>query len=239
MAELKLLGIETSSPIFSVAVSSGGRVCSFQQANGQGLPSLWLTEQIRQVLEEAGLDLADLDSLAVSIGPGSFTGLRIGVMTAKAIAWALKKPVISVSSLEVAAQNLHERSGNLLSFVDARKEKVYSALFSADGNFPVQRRTPDRLTPPEEALRGLARQVPAGLEGQAMVVVGDGLRRYEGLVRSVLGDAARLAEPSLWIPRADRLCRIAQIRWPEARLDDPHRLVPEYLYSKESDITGW
>ncbi len=231
MAALRLLGIETSSSIFSVAVSSGDEVRSFQQADGQGPPSLWLTEQIRQALEEAGLALADLDGLAVSIGPGSFTGLRVGVVTVKAIAWALKKPVVPISSLEVAAQNFHERSGTLLAFGDARKGKVYSALFSAHGSFPVQRRTPDRLTPPEEALRGL--------EGRGIVVFGDGLRRYEGLVRSVLGDAAQAAEPSLWTPRADWLCRIAQIRWPESRLDDPHRLVPEYLYSKESDVTGW
>lgn len=230
MAVLKLLGIETSSPVFSVAVSFNGEIRFLRQADGQGPPSLRLTDDIRLVLKDAGVGLAELDGLAISIGPGSFTGLRVGVMTAKAMAWALKKPIVPVSSLEVAAQNLHERCGNVLAFLDARKGKVYSALFSAGGSFPVRRRGPDRLTLPEEALRVLT--------GQEGVLFGDGLQRYEGLVRSTLGDGARVADAASWTPRADWLCRIAQMRWGESRLDDPHRLVPEYLYTKESDIFG-
>jgi hypothetical protein len=72
-------------------------------------------------------------------------------------------------------------------------------------------------------------------------VVGDGVRRYEALLHThqVGPDRLKVADPSLWIPRADEVCRLGQALWSSARLDDPHLLVPNYLYSKESDITGW
>ena len=227
---MKILGIETSSSAFSVAASERGEGVSFLQVEGQGRPSALLTDLIDRALRQAGWTLTDLDALAVSIGPGSFTGLRVGVMTVKTLGWALKKPVLPVSSLEVMAQNGWERTGPILSFVDARKGKVYSAPFSAGGKLPVRRLGEDRLLPPEEALR----EAPEG-----GLVIGDGLRRYEELVRSHGGGKLLLAQDSLWTPRADHLCALAAAAWPAGRLDDPHSLVPHYLYSRNSDIVGW
>ena len=225
----KLLGIESSSPSFSVAVCEGEKILSFLQAEGQGPPSLLLTELIRQAASQAGVTLETLDGFAVSAGPGSFTGLRVGVMTVKTLAWALKKPVVPVSSLEVMARNAQGQTRRVLTFVDARKEKVYSALFSCNGAAQIQRLTPDILLSPEEALRQRG--------GQPVLIVGDGIRRYGGLVQADAGGGGEISDPSLWIPRADEVCKAAQIHWTD-RIDDPHRLVPQYLYSKESDVTG-
>ena len=221
-----VLAVETSSPIFSVAIGEGEKILAFLQAEGKGPPSLLLTEIIRQATIQAGVPLKALDGFAVSIGPGSFTGLRVGVTTVKTLAWALQKPVVPVSSLEVMARNLKGQNRQVLTFVDARKAKVYSALFMCNGAAEIQRLTPDRLLSPEEALRQR--------RDQPVLIVGDGVRRYGELLRNV-----EVADPSLWIPRADEVCRAAQVQWATARMDDPHRLVPQYLYSKESNITGW
>ena len=226
---MKLLGLETSSPQFSVAVSSGPDILSFRQVDGQGLPSLLLTDLIQSVLEKAGVTLQQLDGFAVSIGPGSFTGLRVGVMTVKTLAWTLKKPVLPVSSLEVIANNLEHSAQPVVPFLDARKGNVYMASFAPDKQGLLQRIEPDTLLRPEEALRHF--EEPA-------VLVGDGLKRYAELVNSLAPAGVEQADPSLWIPLADLLCRLAARRWPAGLVDDPHRLVPQYLYSQESDIIG-
>lgn len=224
---MKWLGIETSSPTFSVAVSDGEKVRVCLQGEGQGRPSTLLTDLIEQALKQAGLALPQVEAFAVSIGPGSFTGLRVGVMTVKTLAWALAKPVQPVSSLETAAQNLAASPKDVLVWVDARKGNVYAALFSPDGKGGLLRAGEDRLLPPEEPLRRLER--PAA-------VMGDALNRYGALLASA-GAPADPVPADLWVPRADSLCRLAARRWPQGRVDDPHGLVPQYLYSQESDVT--
>lgn len=224
-----LLGVETSSPVFSVAVSDGDRILSFLSEAGTGPPSAFLMELIRRAVDQAGFKLEELQGLAVSIGPGSFTGLRVGVMTVKTTAWALKKPVLPVSTLEIIAYNLADSPQPIRPFLDARKGKVYTALFSSSGRGEMKRLEPDRLVAPEEALKNLQ---------QGTVLVGDGLKRFGEQVSSC-GETFTQAPQEQWTPRAYWLCRIAASRWPQGLLDDPHRLVPQYLYSKESDITGW
>ena len=225
---MKLLAVETSSPIFSVAAADGPRI-TFEQAQGQGRPSLLLTDMIQAALQKAGLTLEALDGFAVSIGPGSFTGLRVGVMTVKTLAWALRKPVLPVSSLEVIARNLDGGTQPVVPFLDARKGNVYMASFTPGEDGRLQRVAPDALLRPEEALRRFS---------EPAVLAGDGLSRYAGLVGSLAPAGVEQAPPELWVPRADVLCRIAVSLWPAGLLDDPHRLVPQYLYSQESDIIG-
>ena len=229
---MKLLGVETSSMVFSAAVCDGGRILSSRKSEDPARRSDGLTELIQETLRSAGLTVTELDGLAISIGPGSFTGLRVGVTMVKTLAWALKKKILPVSTLEVIAHNFssggrsHEPIGL---FLDARKGKVYAALFEPEAPGRLKRLKPDQLLPPEEALK----QFPAGA-----VLAGDGLKRYSSLLNSTDGKGWRLAPELDWIPSAEILCRIAASRWPHGVLDDPHRLVPEYLYSKESDITG-
>lgn len=229
---IKLLGLETSSSIFSVAVSEGDRILSSMAGAGMGRPSALLTDFIQQALTKAGLTLETLDGFAISIGPGSFTGLRVGVATVKTLAWALHKKIISVSSLEVMAQNERTSQHPVAAYLDARKGKVYSALFAPGSNGWLKRSMPDALTPPEEPLQKWKGKGPT-------LLLGDGMRRYADLVQSIGQEKFILADESRWIPKAEILCQLAAQYWPVGVVDDPHALVPQYLYSKESDITGW
>ncbi len=227
---LRLLGVETSSPIFSVAVCDGERISAALQMEGLGRPSDFLTDLIEKALSSSGLELAHVDGFAISVGPGSFTGLRVGVTTVKTLAWALKKPVMPVSSLEVIAQNFTGSSDPVALFLDARKGKIYTALFASDGARGIKRLSEDHLVLPEEFLKKLSPKT---------VLAGDGIRRYSELIASIGSNKFIRAPEAQWIPLAEALCRLAASRWPAGILDDPHRLVPQYLYSKESDITGW
>ena len=227
---MKLLGVETASLVFSVAVCDGERILSSLKSGDPERRSDGLAQMLQEAVRTAGLTLPGLDGFAVSVGPGSFTGLRVGVITVKTLAWALKKKILPVSTLEVIAANLVRGSAPVGVFLDARKGKVYSALFAPDGSAGLKRLSPDQLLPPEEALK----KFTAGA-----TLVGDGLKRYRDLLGSASGGSWTLAPESEWIPSAEILCEIAAARWPHGVLDDPHRLVPQYLYSKESDITGW
>ncbi len=225
MERIRLLGVETSSPVFSVALCDGGHVVNSMRVTDARRPDAVLADMIQKVTTSAGLKLSGLDGFAISIGPGSFTGLRVGVTTVKTMAWALHKPVLPVSSLEVIAQNHLGSSHPISLFLDARKGKVYTALF---GSGDLKRLTDDQLMAPQDALKKMPEDA---------LLVGDGLQRYEELVVSG-GGRWEIAPASTWIPSAEHLCRLAISRWPRGRVDDPHTLVPEYLYSKESDITG-
>lgn len=230
MGVVRLLGIETSSPLFSVALCENGRIISRLESVGQGRPSAFLSEMIREVSEEAKLPLERLDGFTLGIGPGSFTGLRVGVTTIKTLAWALKKPVLPISSLEVIARNLNESTQEILVFLDARKGKVYAGLFSPDRRQGLLRRSDDQLGVPEEFLKKLK---------EPTILVGDGISRHRDLITRLCDGKVELAPEISWIPRAEELCQIAAKIWPEGKMDDPHRLVPKYLYSQESSITGW
>ncbi|PIQ82308.1 MAG: tRNA (adenosine(37)-N6)-threonylcarbamoyltransferase complex dimerization subunit type 1 TsaB [Candidatus Omnitrophica bacterium CG11_big_fil_rev_8_21_14_0_20_64_10] len=223
---MKLLGIETSTPTHSVALWNEGRITFRREVSS--LASDSLVERVRQVLAEGEVPPEKLDGFTVSIGPGSFTGLRIGVAAVKTLAWALKKPVLPISSLEVTAQNFIAAGRPVFLFLDARKKKVYTACF-IPGPSGLTRSAPDRLLPPEP---GLA-EAPAG----SVLFVGDGTRKYADLLK---GKSEWTVAPEAgWIPSAERLVRLAAARWPAGVVDDPHTVVPQYLYSAESHITGW
>ena len=102
-----------------------------------------LLPMAEELLKHCGVSLGDVDVVAVAAGPGSFTGLRIGVSAAKGLAWALDKPCAKVSTLEAMAWNLAALPGQICPVMDARRSQVYNARFSSDGE-AIRRLAPDR-----------------------------------------------------------------------------------------------
>lgn len=225
---ITLLGIETSSPVFSAAVTSGTDLRAYLQVEGLGRPSGLLTDLIEHALEKAELPLERIDAIAVSIGPGSFTGLRVGTVTAKTMGWALKIPVIPVSSLEVTAQNLAGTKKELHLLLDARKGNVYYARFGPGPDGLIRLEADQRLKP-EEAIQKI---------NPDSFLMGDAPDKYADLILSAGLDRCEPVPSFAWVPRADHLCRIAQSRWPEGQVTDWHRIQPNYLYSQEHDIAA-
>ena len=133
-----ILGIETSTKICSVAVSDGEKLLAIEEEGGEYSHSEKLTVFIQKVLGRAGLQLKDVDAVAVSKGPGSYTGLRIGVSVAKGLCYALDKPLIAVDTLQAMAKNvaiLDDSSDSLYSpMIDARRMEVYTALYDDENN---------------------------------------------------------------------------------------------------------
>jgi tRNA threonylcarbamoyladenosine biosynthesis protein TsaB len=126
-----ILGLETSTKICSVAISKGDKLLALKEEGGEYSHSEKLTVFIQEVLKEAGLKLEEIDAIAVSKGPGSYTGLRIGVSVAKGLCYALGIPLISVDTLQGMALGMskHQASDFYCSMIDARRMEVYTALY--------------------------------------------------------------------------------------------------------------
>ncbi len=128
-----ILCLETSSKVCSVALGKDGAILSCRESELENAHSSKLTHLIEQTLGDAGMELQDLSAVAVSMGPGSYTGLRIGVAAAKGICYALEKPLIAIPTLKSLAYGMRKNAGTagamLCPMLDARRMEVYTAVF--------------------------------------------------------------------------------------------------------------
>jgi tRNA threonylcarbamoyladenosine biosynthesis protein TsaB len=169
----KLLGLDSSAVAASCAVAdfaAGGRILAYATVNTKTTHSQTLMPLMESVLKAAGLTPSDLDAFAVTNGPGSFTGLRIGVSAVKGLAFALGKPVCGVSTLKSLAHNLAGQDVTACAVMDARRGEVYNALFEIRGD-EIKRLTEDRAI--------------------SLADLGKELERYDKVV--LVGDGAELA----------------------------------------------
>lgn len=215
---MKILGVDTSTPIGSVGLIDGEHLVAEHTLNIVKAHSSRLMPAIDQVLTWAGLTAHDLDACAVGIGPGSFTGVRIGVGTIKSLCYALKKPVIGVSTLEAIAYNLRYTDGLICPIFDARKDEVYGAVFRGGQN--LLRKSDDLCVPIESLLDQIE---------EAAVFVGDGLQRYAPVVLKRFGDDAIFADPIFNVPRGASIARISCNRLRDGQSDDYFSLTPNYV----------
>ncbi len=164
---MKILALETSAKSVSCAVvEDGAPLASAYQCTGL-THSRTLLPMVDAMLKNADLTIGDMDALAIAAGPGSFTGLRIGIAAVKGLAWAADKPCLGVSTLEAMAENVAHLNGLVVGAMDARRAQVYNAVFEAR-NGTLTRLTPDRAI----SLEDLCAQL-TGKE-QPITVLGDG-----------------------------------------------------------------
>ena len=181
---MKTLALETSAKSVSVAVTENGTLLA-QAYQDRGLThSVTLMPLLDGMLKTAGLTLDDMDIIAVAQGPGSFTGIRIGVSAAKGLAWAKALPCCGVSTLEAMAYGVTDFEGVVVGAMDARRQQVYNALFRTE-NGRVTRLCADRAV----AMELVAEELAAMPEPK--LIVGDGA----ALLYDFLGIGCRLASP--------------------------------------------
>lgn len=217
---MKILALESS------AVAASAALCEDEMLLGQtylhtGLThSQTLLPMAADLLEQCGLKPQDLDLIAVAAGPGSFTGLRIGVAAAKGLAWAAELPCAGCSTLEAMAWSLAGFQGEVCAAMDARRHQVYNARFQVNGTAP-HRLTPDRAI----ALADLVKE----LEGTSVpqIVMGDGAQLcYDALTAA--GIPAVLAPPNLRMQSAWGVARMGLELARTGQTVSPGELVPVY-----------
>lgn len=167
-----ILCLETSTTNCSVAIAVNGKVKGIREENNQKFSHAEkLHVFIAEVLNESGLDKKDLDAIAISKGPGSYTGLRIGVSAAKGLCFALDIPLISIPTLEVLAQQAEYEDCYIIPLLDARRMEVYSAVFNS-------KKKQIRETKAEILDENSFQEY---LEGQKTIFLGDGAAKFKEL----------------------------------------------------------
>jgi len=240
---MNVLYLDTSSKYLSLAVAQDNKVLSQTHRQLARKHSTQLACLIDRILKRAGLSLKEIDGFCVSKGPGSFTGLRIGITAIKGLAYALQKPVVAIPSLDILVQNARPVINRRLSLplqvcpiVDARQNKVYACLYQAR-NGKVIRKSGYLLLPIEELLKRLTQplHVRAGLKGEVLFL-GDAIPLYREQIRKAKRIKAVFAGEKFWYPRASRAVSLALERFREGKIDDVDNLAPLYLYPKECQI---
>lgn len=223
---MKLLALESSAKAASCAVLSDGEpVASAWQATGL-THSRTLLPMAADLLKNSGLSLADMDAVAVAAGPGSFTGLRIGISAAKGLAWGAEKPCLGVSTLEAMAWPLCHLEGIVVCAMDARRRQIYNAVFHCE-NGALTRLREDRAISLEDAAADLR-----DLEGP-MTIVGDGAALcYDYFLTA--GVPCALAPAHLRLQSAVGVGMAACRLWPQGAVS-PQDLRPNYLRLSQAE----
>ncbi len=180
---MHILALDTTTPTASAAIWHSGKLLG-QYTIQTTTHSTTILPMIESLLANLSLSIPEIDLMAVAAGPGSFTGVRIGVSTIKGLAFSHGISCIGVSSLEALAWNLAGYSGILCPVINARRNHVYTALFAADGVHAPVRLTPDDQLPVDE----VAAQLIA--RGETVYAAGDGY----AMLRAAMGDSTLLAE---------------------------------------------
>jgi tRNA threonylcarbamoyladenosine biosynthesis protein TsaB len=222
-----VLAIDTSTPATSVALGSDGAVLGSATLAGRARQET-VAVLVERLLGWTGVELGHVGGVAVGLGPGLFTGLRVGVQTAKTLAQVLKVPIVGITSLDALAYGVRFTPRAIAAVIDARRGEVFYALYEPvpggvmrTGGYEVA--APQRLAADLEAL------------GREVLAVGDGALRYRGVLE---GDAEKVefASPAFAHPRASALVELAVPRFLREEHDRLHEVVPFYLRRSDAEI---
>ena len=228
---MTLLALETSTSHSSVALLAEGRLQAEEFFPSQMSLGRTLPGHIQAVLATCGLGPEDLQGIAVAIGPGSFTGMRVGVATAKALAHGLEIPLVGIPTHETLAWPLcFAGEAGICVIQHARKTDVYTTTFSCSGDGPVES-VPCAVVPLRDLLERIAR------ENQPPTLVGDGVERHAAQIAQAVGEKARVAPGPLSAPRAAVVGAIAQTRIQQADTDAAFSLRPMYVLASQAERT--
>ena len=221
---MKILGVDTSTPIGSIALIDGDNLIAEHTLDIVQAHSSRLMPAIDSVLKWGNITVNDLDGCAVGIGPGSFTGIRIGVATIKSICYAVDKPIVDVSTLETIAYNLRWSKGIICPLLDARRSEIYGAIF--EGHTQWQRLSEDLCLPIDVFLERIKTDIPSDC---TINFVGDGLATYGDVVRETLGEQACFADAIFNVPRGATIAHLGRERLKRGESDSYWTLVPNYV----------
>lgn len=226
----RLLAIETASEVCSVALLAGGETLVREHHEPRRHAEL-LLPAVRELLEESGLALADLDAIAFGRGPGSFTSLRIGIGVVQGLAWGADIGVVPVSSLAVLAQGAVARhqatpGQSILCALDARMGEVFTAGFEVADNGLVE-------VIGEEAVLAPGQVTPP--PGTTVIAVGNGFERYPALLRDP--DAFVAVYSDLW-PSATHLAELASAWLADHEPLSAHEAQPVYIRDNVAEKSG-
>ncbi|MED1953211.1 tRNA (adenosine(37)-N6)-threonylcarbamoyltransferase complex dimerization subunit type 1 TsaB [Brevibacillus centrosporus] len=226
---MRVLAIDTSNLVLSVAIVDEERVLAEMTTNQQKNHSIRLMDCIAELMDATGTTPEQLSGLGVAKGPGSYTGVRIGVATAKSMAWSLNLPAVGISSLQVVAMNAVGFPGLIVPLFDARRGQVYSGAYRTEGMESVILQEKEQIILLQDWLPLLREQA----KGDPILFLGEDVRLHRQAIVEGLGEQARFATPAHNHPRAAHIGYLAMRQLQDG--GNSHELVPEYLQLAEAE----
>lgn len=221
------LGIDTSNVPLSIAIVKDDQLLVEWTSSVKVTHSVGAMPAVEEVLKQANIKPNEIDAIAVAEGPGSYTGVRIGVTIAKTLAWTLKIPLVGVSSLQTLAGNGALFKGLICPIMDARRQNVFSAIYTndletylADGHYSL-----------ETVLEKLA------AKEEDILFVGKDVSIHWDAIQQVLGKRAIRAPFHLDLPKASIVIEQA-LKTPLPSIEETHHFVPDYKRITEAE-TNW
>ena len=229
---MKLLAIESSGLVASAAVFADDTIVAEFTVNNKQTHSQTLLPMIDQVVTMSGIDLKEIDAIATTSGPGSFTGLRIGAATAKGLGLALHKPIVPITTLEALAFRLAGREGNICPMMDARRGQVYTGIYTfVNGEMQVIQ---EQCAISVEELAGRLKE-ECEKYGKKVVLLGDGVPVYREKVQEILQEQCEFAPASCNRQRAACVAVLGQSLAAAGKTVSSDDFAPEYLRMSQAE----
>lgn len=229
---MKTLLLDSSSKYLSLAIADDERIIARVHTPLDRKHSARLVNSIERLLSSQGIALNEIQGFGVGKGPGSFTGLRIGITTIKGLAFATKKPIVAIASLDIIACAAYKlitprgKNKRIWVLIDAKQKKVYAACYLLD-NGKLRRSGKYFLLPFE--------QIVNKMEGEA-VFIGDGIALYREMILNNKKIKATFANESFWYPRIEYAHALFKEAFKKKAYSDVLSLTPLYLYQKTCQI---
>lgn len=221
---MNILAIDTSNQVLGVSILKNKHLVGEFTTNVPKTHSLRLMPAIVQLMKDLNMKPSELDKIVVAKGPGSYTGVRIGVTTAKTLAWSLNIPVVGISSLEVLAYQGRFFNGIVCPFFDARRQTVFTGLYKWS-NGQLKEHVKERNVSMEDWLKQLRN------ENEAILLLSPHIELYQDMIYQILDDLAIIPEHVYHISKPSHLALAGMNKEPE----DTHLLVPNYLRLAEAE----
>ncbi len=225
---MNLLALETSTRHYSVAILKNNKIAAAKSFTLKKVLSSSMIPPIRDVLKKAKISLKELDALAVGLGPGSFTSLRVGLATVKGLAFAPGKKIIGISSLDVLAMGVASTHLQICTIRDAKRNLFYCCFYTKKNG--QLKRTTDHMLVGAEQLVTLIKE--------NTFFVGDGIPLINEKIPHDRRGQFLFAPEKFWHPKASYLAFLAQERFQKKKFDSPERIIPLYLYPDDCQVNS-
>ena len=227
---MKILGIDPTSKYLSLSILEDENVLYSVHKEIGMKHSAMLLPEIDKALKQTKLSLKDLDALALSIGPGSFTGLRIGVALAKGLSMSTGIKIVTVPTMDAIAYNYEDKGNILIPCLDGRKDKIYSCIY--------ERKEGKLFSLTDYLLVGVDELIDIinGSGISAPIFFGDGVKLYKDKLFETIKDSI-FFEDDNWYPIGEVVARLGLEKAKDAKFEDIDQLIPLYLHARDCHVT--
>jgi tRNA threonylcarbamoyladenosine biosynthesis protein TsaB len=223
---MKLLAIETATMLGGVAIMEGDRLVAESRLNIRVTHSERLMKEIDRVLRGTSMDISEIDVFGISIGPGSFTGLRVGLSTVKGLVYATGKKLVTAPTLEAMAWNIPFSEYQICPMLDARRKEIYTAVFRWSGG-GFSRVINECTLSADELLKKI--DAPT-------LFLGEGATLYRDKIQAALGDRALFGAPQHMMPSPSNVAFLCMRKAEEGEFSDALTVIPAYHRRSEAEI---